>query len=189
MHLVFSIALFSSELKQLNPDAFFVDQLSACVPLLRLLCGNARVLFYCHFPDQLLVKEETGVRKWAKLVYRIPFDIVESWSTGCADGIAVNSKFTRSVVRQTFGALRARDLRVVYPCVDTSVVRDAKEQRLWPDKQVLLSINRFERKKDAALAIRAFAGLSEQERQKSRLVIAGVYGLYLDPSVVTNETL
>jgi alpha-1,3/alpha-1,6-mannosyltransferase len=47
---------------------------------------------------------------------------------------------------------------------------------------VLLSINRFEKKKDVALAIKAFAGLSLSERQDARLVVAGGY----DPRVPEN---
>ncbi|KAF8132948.1 hypothetical protein EV363DRAFT_1449149 [Boletus edulis] len=34
-------------------DIFFVDQLSTCIPLLRVLTGKC-LLFYCHFPDKLL---------------------------------------------------------------------------------------------------------------------------------------
>lgn len=47
---------------------------------------------------------------------------------------------------------------------------------------MLLSINRFEKKKDIALAIRAFAGLSQKERTNARLVIAGGF----DPRVAEN---
>jgi alpha-1,3/alpha-1,6-mannosyltransferase len=55
---------------------------------------------------------------------------------------------------------------------------------LWPGKKVLLSINRFEKKKDVALAIRAYAGLSLEERRHARLVIAGGY----DPRVAENTS-
>lgn len=41
------------------------------------------------------------------------------------------------------------------------------------EKKVLLSINRFERKKNIGLAIEAFSRLSKDERSNSRLVIAG----------------
>ena len=180
--LVLSTAIFSSELKTLDPDVFFVDQLSACVPLLRLLCPKARVLFYGHFPDRLLAKEGSGISKVVKGFYRRPFDAVESWSTGCADSIVVNSKFTRSVFRQTFASTKNRELKVVYPCVDTQAKSPPDDPAPWPDKRVLLSINRYEGKKNLALAIRAFAGLSSDEREKAKLVIAGGY----DPRVHEN---
>jgi len=90
LHLVLQIAVFSSELRDLQPDAFFVDQLSACVPLLRITRARARILFYCHFPDKLLVRRGG----WIKRAYRVPFDWLESWTTGGSDVIVVNSEFT-----------------------------------------------------------------------------------------------
>ena len=113
--LVASVGLLSNELKTLDPDVIFVDQLSACVPFFRLLFPKTKVLFYGHFPDRLLAKEPQGVAKYAKRVYRLPFDAVEGWSTGCSDAIIVNSKFTRAVFRATFKNMRHRDLKVIYP--------------------------------------------------------------------------
>ena len=182
--LTISTGVFSSELKDLEPDVFFVDQLSACVPLFRLLCPKAKVLFYGHFPDRLLAKQGSGMTKTAKSIYRQPFDALESWSTGCADSIVVNSKFTRAVFKQTFPSMQSRDLKVIYPCVDTQVKTTDDIPPLWPDKKVLLSINRFEGKKNLALAIKAFAGLSTAEREKAKLVIAGGF----DPRVAENAS-
>jgi alpha-1,3/alpha-1,6-mannosyltransferase len=54
---------------------------------------------------------------------------------------------------------------------------------------VLLSINRFEKKKDVALAIRAFAGLSPNEREDARLVIAGGYDAKMAENVATYTEL
>jgi len=67
-------------------DVYFVDQLSTCVPLLRIL-GNTRVVFYCHFPDKLLaggaydgkVPRSGGL---FKRLYRIPMDLLEELTTG-----------------------------------------------------------------------------------------------------------
>ena len=118
-----------------------------------------------------------------KSLYRIPFDRLESWSTGCSDTIVVNSKFTKTVFTEVFPSLQHRKPRVIYPCVDTSDGSHFDEDTpLWKDKKVLLSINRFEKKKDVALAIKAFAGLSLPERQDARLVVAGGY----DPRVPEN---
>lgn len=68
-------------------DVYFVDQLSTCVPFLRLL-GHTRVVFYCHFPDKLLangafvegnlVKKNVGFLKW---LYRLPMDWLEEVTT------------------------------------------------------------------------------------------------------------
>ncbi|KAF1927821.1 glycosyltransferase family 4 protein [Didymella exigua CBS 183.55] len=179
VHLVLQIALFSEELAKLTPTSFFVDQLSAGIPLLRLLQPRPRVIFYCHFPDKLLAKKGSPL----KSLYRIPFDWLESWSTGCSDTIVVNSKFTKSVFAGAFPGLQHRKPGVIYPCVDTSEGSHLDETTpLWKDKKVLLSINRFEKKKDVALAVKAFAGLSPAERRDARLVVAGGY----DPRVAEN---
>ncbi|KAI0142450.1 glycosyltransferase family 4 protein [Hypoxylon sp. NC0597] len=185
LHLIFQIYL-TSELQSLKPDAYFVDQLSAGLPLLQFLHPQGRILFYCHFPDLLLVQ---GRQKWWKRVYRLPFDLWEQWSMSFADAIAVNSNFTKGVVGRTWPKLaKQKDLKVVYPCVDTETKDKDKEKGsdgekpLWKGKKFLLSINRFERKKDIALAIKAFAGLSKEAREGVRLVVAGGY----DPRVAEN---
>lgn len=175
--LVLSTALFSSELRQLRPDVIFVDQLSVCIPFFRILYPRVKILFYGHYPDRLLAQEGKGLSRHLKRLYRIPFDLLEGWSTGYADGVAVNSKFTRSVFRATFPKMRGRDLKVIYPCVDANSIQDIGNEvpSLFPGKKVLLSINRFEGKKNLDLALRAYAGLSVDERSKAKLVIAGGY--------------
>jgi alpha-1,3/alpha-1,6-mannosyltransferase len=72
-----------------HPDLYFVDQISACVPLLRWF-SNVKVVFYCHFPDQLLTERIS----WLKSIYRYPIDWVEESTTGMADRILVNSHYT-----------------------------------------------------------------------------------------------
>ena len=178
-HLILQITLFSDELAKLTPTSFFVDQLSAGIPLLRLLQPRSRVIFYCHFPDKLLAKKGSLL----KSLYRLPFNWLESWSTGCSDTIVVNSKFTKSVFAEAFPSLQHRKPGVIYPCVDTSDGSHLDEVApLWNNKKVLLSINRFEKKKDVALAVKAFAGLSPSELQDVRLIVAGGY----DPRVPEN---
>lgn len=175
LHLLVQIRL-NGELASLRPDAFFVDQLSAGLPLLQFLQPRAPILFYCHFPDLHLVQ---GRDMWLKKLYRLPFDTLERCSMSFADAIAVNSKFTRGVVSRTWPSLaRAKDLKVVYPCID---IRPAKSVGggkeggglVWEHGEIILSINRYERKKDIALAIRAYAGLPRDKRNGVKLVIAG----------------
>lgn len=179
LHLILQICIFSSELRELRPDVFFVDQLSAGIPLLRIFNPEARALFYCHFPDKLLAYRESVVKR----LYRIPFDWIESWTTGCSDVIVVNSNFTQGIFSEAFPQLRHREPTVVYPCVteegsdagrDTAdPATEGRKKQLWRGKKVVLSINRFERKKDIALAIRAFAKLGPTVRRGARLVLAG----------------
>lgn len=180
-------------------DIFVVDQVPACVPVLRTLGPRfvrasqrrQRILFYCHFPDQLLARRDEGgsLLRLAKALYRYPFDWFEGWSMSASDKVVANSRFTRGVVSRVLGIEKLGDVRVVYPCVETQgsitssisgksvqvgISKDNQEP-LWPDKKIFLSINRFERKKDVGLAIRAYHGLGQEKRRGTRLVIAGGY--------------
>ncbi|PSS00581.1 hypothetical protein BD289DRAFT_458519 [Coniella lustricola] len=181
-HLLIQIK-YSGELDQLEPDAFFVDQLSAGLPLLQWLQPRVPILFYCHFPDLLLVQ---GRQQLLKRIYRILFDSWEGLSMSFADAIAVNSMFTRGVVGRTWPTLvKEKELKVVYPCIDIHPPKEGEKQAQgngWDLGPVLLSINRYERKKDVALAIKAFAGMDKKQRQGVKLVVAGGY----DPRVSEN---
>ncbi|KAK9240520.1 hypothetical protein V1525DRAFT_208129 [Lipomyces kononenkoae] len=185
-------------------DAIFVDQLSFCIPLLRMgldrlkpartpNCDSssdsssysrrsipqrrkrkARILFYCHFPDKLLATRKSLVKR----LYRIPFDAIEAYSTSQADILLVNSRFTQRMFRSEFPSID-RTPGVVYPCVhesddnkDETVVRIVKDS----GKRTLLSVNRFEKKKEVDLAIRAYAALKDTPGfANTALVIAGGY--------------
>lgn len=95
---------------------------------------------------------------------------------GFAQAIAVNSEFTKRVVEKTWPGLTSQvATKVVYPCVDTNdkAVDGTKLPDDLENKKIILSINRFERKKDVGLAIRAFAAIPEEKRKDARLVIAG----------------
>ena len=65
-------------------DVIVCDQISACIPVLRR--GGAKILFYCHFPDQLLTERKSRLKK----AYRWPLDKLEEKTTGMADAILVN---------------------------------------------------------------------------------------------------
>lgn len=69
-------------------DIVFCDQISACVPILKL--SQAKILFYCHFPDMLLTQRQSTLKK----LYRAPIDWLEEKTTGMAHVILVNSNFT-----------------------------------------------------------------------------------------------
>ena len=73
-------------------DVIFCDLISACIPV--LYCSRAKIIFYCHFPDQLLTKRTT----LSKSLYRWPIDALEEWTTGLADIVLVNSEFTAGVI-------------------------------------------------------------------------------------------
>jgi alpha-1,3/alpha-1,6-mannosyltransferase len=91
-----------------NFDVIFCDQISACIYFLKSF--NAKVLFYCHFPDMLLTKRESLLKK----LYRIPIDWMEEKTTGMADCILVNSKFTgKNIILPTTLVVSMLTLNVV----------------------------------------------------------------------------
>ncbi|UPK99382.1 hypothetical protein LCI18_010317 [Fusarium solani-melongenae] len=176
VHLIFQITL-SGELRDLKPRTFIVDQLSAGLPLLRYLDPTVPILFYCHFPDLLLAR---GRESFIKRLYRRPFDWIEEWSMSYSSAVAVNSGFTKGVVERTWPDLKKHvETVVVYPCVDVEAKEkeDAGEDGdvVFKGEKIILSINRFERKKDIGLAIKAFAAIPEAERKGCRLILAGGY--------------
>jgi hypothetical protein len=68
-------------------DIYFVDQLSTCIPFLRIF-GKTRVVFYGHFPDKLLAYGafvEGGTMRpqgsLLKRIYRYPMDWLEEITT------------------------------------------------------------------------------------------------------------
>ncbi|EJT49211.1 glycolipid mannosyltransferase [Trichosporon asahii var. asahii CBS 2479] len=181
-------------------DVFVVDQQSVCVPFLRLLTGTP-VVFYCHFPDKLLsggwqitFGDEVNLSRNSggllKKAYRWPIDTLEEWTT--ADVILANSKFTSRVYSAAFSSLRKRQPSVVYPCIDVdayqgSSVRKGKAKAedgvdlVVSERPTVISFNRFEAKKNVALAIESFADLKhsglipEGLSRDLRFVVGGGY--------------
>lgn len=190
-------------------DAIIVDQVSACIPLLRLMprTRRATILFYCHFPDKLL---SSGRESLWKRLYRLPFDWIEERTTAMADAVLVNSNFTKSVYSAVFPSIRrmrksnVSDPIVLYPPIhcenydrppgdlpngDLVLLynRDGDSSDDDDGYRVIVSINRFERKKGIHLAVQAFARLRDlmsdgDEFERMRLVVAGGY----DPRIREN---
>ena len=57
-------------------DVVFCDQVSVCIPVLKL--SKARIVFYCHFPDLLLTQRKSLLKR----IYRAPLDWLEEVTTG-----------------------------------------------------------------------------------------------------------
>ncbi|KAF7972970.1 hypothetical protein HWV62_10643 [Athelia sp. TMB] len=176
-------------------DVFFVDQLSTCIPFLRTL-AKKRVVFYCHFPDKLLANasftEVLASKRGLSLLrrlYRLPMDWLEEATTTQSDVILANSKFTAAVTKANFASLREAP-KVVYPGLNiaaysVSVDRsDVDVMQVSSDRPTFLSLNRFEKKKNTALAVQSFALLRNKfpTAKEMRLVIAGGY----DPRLQDN---
>lgn len=196
-------------------DVAFVDQISAPIPLIKALSGGkTKILFYCHFPDKFLASRTVALKEnklsLAKRFYRVPFDKIEDFTTGRADKILVNSHFTARAFMTAFRGLCEPE--VLYPSINMDIFQknydaalpfremtsnaclsdviqsfpsDPNHSANGVDAKLLLSINRYERKKDVALAVRALASLREANPAafgRVHLVVAGGY----DPRVAEN---
>lgn len=100
--------------------------------------------------------------------------------------MVVNSHFTRAVFEATFPRVRTRALGVLYPPVDVRVF-ESFTVATPRNPTLFVSLNRFERKKNVALAVHALAQLRDlvppAQFAAVKLVIAGGY----DPNNVENR--
>ncbi|KAG0197373.1 Alpha-1,3-mannosyltransferase-like protein [Mortierella sp. GBA30] len=205
LHLALTMVLFNNNLADKEKfDVILVDQLSVSIPMLRWT--GAKIFFYCHFPDKLLSKRESLLKK----IYRLPVDLIEELTTGMADTIVVNSKFTASIFKESFKLLRQTP-DVLYPSIqfdkfDRTVDTSSSEIQVLKaigDKVTFLSINRYEEKKDIDLALHAFARLVRarnsdwkpensvdlETTRRLRLVIAGGYDTRVQENVDCHRKL
>ncbi|KAG6609501.1 putative alpha-1,3-mannosyltransferase [Phytophthora cinnamomi] len=155
-------------------DVFVVDQVSISIPFLRAL--GKPVLFYGHFPDKLLCIRSDS--PWKRL-YRVPLDFLEEITTAASDIIVANSKFSRGVFQEVFPRLQSKKLGVLYPPVDVKAYKATAKAEVERDSGLFVSLNRFERKKNVALAIEALVELRNrlpsEEFQRVKLIVAGGY--------------
>ncbi|XP_076238354.1 alpha-1,3/1,6-mannosyltransferase Alg2 [Calliopsis andreniformis] len=171
-----------------QPDVVFCDLVSVCIPILRLRIPY--IIFYCHYPDQLL-SQPKGI---SKQLYRIPLNYLEEVTTGMAHKIFVNSKYTQGVFKETFKKLDIEP-EVLYPSINTDFFDKTRiislervlDKKLPADSIILLSINRYERKKNLGLAIEALAELkkylTDEEYKKVYLLVVGGYDKRVEENV------
>lgn len=103
-----------------------------------------------------------------KRLYRGIIDKIEVWTTGLADLIFVNSRYTESVFKQTFPSLANKKLEILYPSLNTNYFDSQNDDdetingvevlsEIAPQFEfIFLSLNRFEYKKNIQLAIKSF---------------------------------
>ena len=153
IYVAFYLVFFS----KMTFDVIVCDQVSACIPVLKW--GRAKIIFYCHFPDRLLAKRTS----WLKKAYRKPIDWLEEKTTGQADKVLVNSNFTAGMFRSAFRSLSNVKPCVLYPSLNFSSFDCAPLELSGVISEtattVFLSINRYERKKNLVLAVEALARL------------------------------
>jgi alpha-1,3/alpha-1,6-mannosyltransferase len=166
-------------------DVVFVDQVAHAVPLLRALT-KCKVMFYCHFPDALLSQpggwlkrmyrwpvdraEEWSAGRAQLLLVNSRFTlqtVARTWPSlrtrverGDVQVLYPSIDFARYLTVDTVAQLdeRSRDEvrlldQLLYGEEASAATSSASRQ---PHMQLLVSINRFERKKNLPLALRAF---------------------------------
>jgi len=121
-------------------------------------------------------------------------------TTGMANAVIVNSKFTANIFRESFPHIKHTP-QVLYPGIrfdsyDKKVdLKDKSVEILETSKKIILSINRFEREKNIILAIHSFAKLrddnlvSANQFNNLRLVIAGGYDYRVQENVDHHKEL
>lgn len=158
-------------------DVALVDQVSACVPLLK--GANKKVIFYCHFPDMLLTTRVGLLKK----SYRYLLDSLEEYTTSKAHKVLVNSNFTSEVYKNTFKSIR-KEPQVLYPSLnfkkfDDCPILSIKDLNLpvTDFDAFFLSVNRFERKKNLPLGLHAFSNFvkTSKSTKNLHLIMAGGY--------------
>lgn len=170
------------------PDVIFCDIVSACIPILKLRTN--KVIFYCHYPDQLLSLPGSRL----KCLYRAPLNWIEEKTTSLADVILVNSKFTRTVFQNTFTSINITPA-ILHPSINTELFNQectisfesVLGKELPNNTFLFLSINRYERKKNISLAIKALTYLKRMltvdEWNRVELIIAGGYDVRVSENI------
>ncbi|CAH8534945.1 unnamed protein product [Schistosoma mattheei] len=144
-----------------KPDVTFVDQISAPIILLRAF--GYKTIFYCHFPDLLLTKNKKFL---LKKLYRIPIDYIEQISTGMADIVLVNSKFTSNIFRETFTSLNHVQLRILYPIANEKSLCLPTSTQFQSDHHLEYLITHWDKLIDSTVEIKP---------ENVHLIIAGGY--------------
>jgi len=124
----------------------------------------------------------------------MPLNYLEEVTTGMAHKVFVNSIYTGNVFRNTFKRLRIQP-EVLYPSINTDFfdktrivsIERVLDRKLPDDSIILLSINRYERKKHLSLAIEALAELekllTKEIYKRVCLIIAGGYDKRVEENV------
>lgn len=205
MYLTYKVACSADSIHR-TADIVVVDVLPTALPLVLTWMPRSGILFYCHFPDKLLLRDAVAptststpkrIFRVAKGFYRQLLDALEERTMALADTLVVNSRFTLGQVERHFptlsphsqqeddnahqnGGRKRYPYEVLYPALDTSMMVQANNEAKNRLTSPIVSLNRYERKKNIGLLLEAYAYLM-QRGDKSLgqslppLIIAGGY--------------
>ncbi|KAG0412572.1 hypothetical protein HPB47_010294 [Ixodes persulcatus] len=174
LRMIFA-AVYLVWFSDLQPDVVVCDQVSACVPVLkRSNLSRLCLFFFCCFPFILLrfvsdISSVTNVGLTVKKWPRYSHDV---------DTVTFSLRYQCDVFRRAFPKLADVPLHVLHPTTSLSRLYRPLEGSLedlgiHPSGAVFLSLNRYERKKNLGLALRALE-LAIRE-VPCHLVVAGGY--------------
>lgn len=128
----------------INPDVAIIDHSASCVPIFKWRFPKCKVLFYCHFPQQLVTPSRFFLYRW----YSSLVSLLESHLFEAVDVIMLNSNFTAANFHRVMPNINKKKLKVVYPpCdVDAIAVQGKPISRICRGKNeryIFLSMNRF----------------------------------------------
>ena len=123
-------------------------------------------------------------RGFLRTIYRSVLDSVEEFTMSFSDFVLVNSKFTKEIVHSSFPKFRSakRPVSVLYPCINLDKFVPPARSGANVDTLNLgpiVSLNRFERKKNIGLFLDAVAKLrnklSPGMTEHLKVIVAGGY--------------
>ena len=168
--------------------------------------NKSTTIYVCNFPDKFLTQDTingqtklTNKKSIWKRLYRTLIDFLEEKSIPYSDLISISSKFTLGQVKQTFPFLDSSKLHVIYPPIRNHN-DDTEEKVILPPSATtkpIVSLNRFERKKNVDVLLKAYAKLIHSHPNMDKndnsdippLVIAGGYNIHNMENVEYHQEL
>ncbi|KHN76171.1 Alpha-1,3/1,6-mannosyltransferase ALG2 [Toxocara canis] len=173
----------------LDPDLIVIDHSASCVPMIKWRFPRVKILFYCHFPQQLVTPSRFFLYRW----YSKAIGLIEGTMFNSADLIMVNSHFTERQFLRVMPDVCPSKLMVVYPPCDvdsTSIGNKpiSRKQRAYNVHYTFLSMNRFWPEKRLDIIVEAAKMLKSRNR-RPRILLAGSVMPHIPESRIYYELL
>ncbi|KAI6221419.1 Alpha-1,3/1,6-mannosyltransferase ALG2 [Aphelenchoides fujianensis] len=181
---------FHLALSNIRPDLIVVDHSASCVPLLKWRFPSSKVLFYCHFPQQLVTPSRFFLYRW----YSNLIGLIEARMFEHADVVMVNSKFTAETFKKVMPEFPKKKIEVVYPPCDVDSlsvgmnVAVSRKGRPANERYTFLSMNRFWPEKRLDIIVQA-AAILKLWGKKPRVQLAGSVMPHIPESRIYFEEL
>ncbi|VDK62727.1 unnamed protein product [Onchocerca ochengi] len=168
----------------LIPDLIIIDHSASCLPMLKWRFPKVKILFYCHFPQQLVTPTRFFLYRW----YSRIIGLIEGLLFQKADLIMVNSHFTECQFLRVMPEVNPSRLMVVYPPCNVDAIKTGdnpvsrKKCQYNNKRYTFLSMNRFWPEKKLDIIVKAAALLKRSRKMRPRIVLAGSVMPYIPES-------